>query len=60
MKKIEVDAALLVNILAHMSYQQGYIKALGDSIGKKCDAMDGYLGDLHVDILRLLEEKVDE
>jgi hypothetical protein len=55
--KIEMDASLLVNILAQLSYQQGFIAGVGQSEGKKFDAMEGFLGDLHCDILRQFEEK---
>ena len=58
--KIQIDASLLVSILAQLSYQEGFIAGLSQALEKKLDVDNGILGDMHCDILRQFEEVKNE
>lgn len=53
--KIEIRADLLANILAHLSFQQGFIHGTGQALDKKFDPMDDFLGEIHRDIVRMFD-----
>lgn len=54
--KIEIDASLLANTLACLSYQQGFIKGMGLTLDKDISITEDLYRELHMDILNQFEE----